>query len=252
MKTSTRRHVLSWKHLAAGSCPCLSSEVCLCSLASSLCMWCQPMLAASPLQDCVAPIRVLKVISSQQTDWRAKELLSISLYSAVLWNELVKGRSATEKETRSGHQHEDRVGYKAPSLRHGAVPVVDSVKGKSGSDGETDCPSYKVWLLQHRLLLQEDEDIQQGSWCFLPVMVALAVPAHLAEEGFAYTCCARKSWSNSFQQTDNKDNLQVLQGAGTASPGESSSSCPFLHTLVGSFILAASIPTGRWAAAAVW
>lgn len=53
-----------------------------------------------------------KVISSQQTDWTAKELLSILLYSAALYYVLLKGRPAMEKEIGSGHQHEDRVSYK--------------------------------------------------------------------------------------------------------------------------------------------
>lgn len=50
------------------------------------------------------------------------------------------------------------------------------------------------------LLLQEDEDVYGGSWCSSPAMVVLATPTHLAEEGFAYTCCVRKSRSNLFQQ----------------------------------------------------
>lgn len=75
-------------------------------------MWCQPMLVALSLQDYVAPLCVFKVISSQQTDCTAKELLSILLYSAALYYVLLKGRPAMEKETGSGHQDEDRVGYK--------------------------------------------------------------------------------------------------------------------------------------------
>lgn len=55
-----------------------------------------------------------------------------------------------EEETNGGHQHEDEEGNCVSSLRTGAVPVIESMKGRSGRDGGREC--YKMGLLQHQLV----------------------------------------------------------------------------------------------------
>lgn len=95
------------------------------------------------------------------------------------------------------------------------------------------------------LLLQEDKDVYGGSWSSLPVMVVLATPTHLAEEGFAYTCCVRKSRSNLFQQIVKKKISKCFKRLELLNLGSRFRPVPFLHMPVGRFILAVLIPTGR-------
>lgn len=73
---------------------------------------------------------------------------------------------------------------------------------RPGSDGGGNSPSDKLGLLQCQLIaLTGGQRHLQGKLELLASdLPVLATPAHLAEEGLAYTCWVRKSWSNFLQQ----------------------------------------------------